>query len=237
LKYKFFAVLTFLLLIGSASSFAQEKDNISIGFSDTDYGHLTLKEWKRFKDFKTKLKISQSSIKEKEESLKGYTRDSLQILQVKLLAIKILEEEKLLNHDIAENPKYYTSLLQELKESDIKRSEYLFLENKLAFLTTETATDNLWKSLSLNVVLMVILVFVLIGVFRLKGQRKDRSISLSRQETNIRNLILEGKSNKEIANELFISLSTVKTHITSIYSKLGVSGRNGLFQKHTGTST
>jgi len=44
-------------------------------------------------------------------------------------------------------------------------------------------------------------------------------------------LILQGKSNKEIANELFISLSTVKTHITNIYNKLKVSSRQELLRK------
>ncbi|HDZ13708.1 MAG TPA: response regulator transcription factor [Pricia sp.] len=36
---------------------------------------------------------------------------------------------------------------------------------------------------------------------------------------------------KEIANELFISLSTVKTHITNIYGKLKVSGRQELLRR------
>jgi len=52
--------------------------------------------------------------------------------------------------------------------------------------------------------------------------------SLSQQELKIKELILEGKSNKEIASELFISVSTVKTHINNLYKKLGVSSRDEL---------
>ncbi|HIN98295.1 MAG TPA: LuxR family transcriptional regulator, partial [Flavobacteriaceae bacterium] len=42
----------------------------------------------------------------------------------------------------------------------------------------------------------------------------------------ILDLILDQKSNKEIATELFVSVSTVKTHINNIYKKLGVSSRD-----------
>jgi NarL family two-component system response regulator LiaR len=38
-------------------------------------------------------------------------------------------------------------------------------------------------------------------------------------------LIAAGKSNQEIADELFITLKTVKTHVSNILSKLGVEDR------------
>jgi ATP/maltotriose-dependent transcriptional regulator MalT len=72
---------------------------------------------------------------------------------------------------------------------------------------------------------------LLVFVFHLKRKRGYVQVDLSKQEKNVQGLILEGKSNKEIANELFISLSTVKTHITNIYSKLQVSSRQELLQK------
>lgn len=53
----------------------------------------------------------------------------------------------------------------------------------------------------------------------------QQKITLTSQENKILSLIKEGKSNKEIANELFIGLSTVKTHINKLYSKLGVKNR------------
>jgi DNA-binding CsgD family transcriptional regulator len=48
---------------------------------------------------------------------------------------------------------------------------------------------------------------------------------LSKQERRILELIRQDRSNKEIANELFVSVSTVKTHINNLYKKLGISSR------------
>jgi len=45
------------------------------------------------------------------------------------------------------------------------------------------------------------------------------------QEEKILSLISAGKSNKEIASELFIELSTVKSHINKLYAKMKVSSR------------
>ena len=48
---------------------------------------------------------------------------------------------------------------------------------------------------------------------------------LSERELDIARGIARGRTNQEIAAELFISLSTVKTHITRIQNKLGVRNR------------
>ena len=49
--------------------------------------------------------------------------------------------------------------------------------------------------------------------------------SLSKQEKKVLELILENKSNKEIASDMFVSLSTVKSHINNLYKKLNVNSR------------
>ncbi|MGD0619232.1 MAG: response regulator transcription factor [Bryobacteraceae bacterium] len=48
---------------------------------------------------------------------------------------------------------------------------------------------------------------------------------LSDRELEVLGLLVEGLSNKLIAHRLFISEHTVKTHVTSILAKLGVSSR------------
>ena len=48
---------------------------------------------------------------------------------------------------------------------------------------------------------------------------------LTERESEILLLIAEGKSNQEIADELFIALKTVKTHVSNILNKLNVSDR------------
>jgi DNA-binding CsgD family transcriptional regulator len=47
------------------------------------------------------------------------------------------------------------------------------------------------------------------------------SHSLSRREMEVLCLIAQGKSNREIADELFLSVRTVERHINHIYDKIG----------------
>lgn len=49
--------------------------------------------------------------------------------------------------------------------------------------------------------------------------------TLSRKEREVLHLILQGKSNQQICDELFISLSTLKSHINHIYHKMEVKRR------------
>jgi two-component system NarL family response regulator len=49
--------------------------------------------------------------------------------------------------------------------------------------------------------------------------------ALTGRELDVLKRIVGGRSNKEIASDLFISEATVKTHINSLLSKLGVSDR------------
>lgn len=49
---------------------------------------------------------------------------------------------------------------------------------------------------------------------------------LSERELEVLRLICAGKSNQEIADELFIALDTVKRHINNLYGKLGVRRRS-----------
>lgn len=49
---------------------------------------------------------------------------------------------------------------------------------------------------------------------------------------NVAVRVIAGKSNKEIASELFVTEKTVKFHITSMYKRAGVSSRAQFIVKY-----
>ncbi len=49
---------------------------------------------------------------------------------------------------------------------------------------------------------------------------------LSPREFEVLSLMAKGYSNKEIADELFLSITTIKTHLSNIYGKLLLTGDN-----------
>lgn len=54
---------------------------------------------------------------------------------------------------------------------------------------------------------------------------------LTNREADILAMLLSGKSYQQIANALYISLSTVKSHVANLYQKVGVSRRTELSTK------
>jgi DNA-binding NarL/FixJ family response regulator len=59
----------------------------------------------------------------------------------------------------------------------------------------------------------------------IKSFQKNQESPLSKRETQILELIGDGKSRSQIAKELFIDLETVRSHIKNIYIKLDVNSR------------
>jgi two-component system, NarL family, response regulator LiaR len=65
---------------------------------------------------------------------------------------------------------------------------------------------------------------------KMMTRMRQRNVSepheeLTNRELEILLLMTQGKTNQEIADELFIALKTVKTHVSNILSKLGVQDR------------
>ena len=57
--------------------------------------------------------------------------------------------------------------------------------------------------------------------------------ALTPAERDVVRLVAEGHSNAEIARRLFVSVSTVKTHLSHVYAKLPVEGRTDLAAQAT----
>jgi DNA-binding NarL/FixJ family response regulator len=55
--------------------------------------------------------------------------------------------------------------------------------------------------------------------------RPSAAHSLSPRELDVVRAVARGRTNSEIGAELFVSLSTVKTHLTNVHSKLGTRNR------------
>jgi DNA-binding CsgD family transcriptional regulator len=90
----------------------------------------------------------------------------------------------------------------------------------------------IYRYLRLDYFLCLVAVFFLVAGFLLNSRYKipienrvNLLDSLSSKEIIVLRMIAEGKTNKEIAVSLFIELSTVKTHVNHIYSKISVSNR------------
>lgn len=95
-----------------------------------------------------------------------------------------------------------------------------------------------WKDwlMVIEAIIILVLIIFLIGLYRQLNNIRSREndpannlkpvyegLTLKQQE--ILSLLAAGKTNKEIAQELFVELSTVKTHINNIYRQLNVTTR------------
>ena len=63
------------------------------------------------------------------------------------------------------------------------------------------------------------------------NQIKIKELNISKREYELLELISKGFSNQEIADQLFISIPTVKTHLSNLFSKLNVQRRTQAIHK------
>ncbi|NOT77277.1 MAG: winged helix-turn-helix transcriptional regulator [Cyclobacteriaceae bacterium] len=66
--------------------------------------------------------------------------------------------------------------------------------------------------------------------FKLDSETLNR-LSISKREQEVLELISQGLSNQEIADKLFVSVSTIKSHLSNLFQKLDVSRRTQAIQR------
>lgn len=95
----------------------------------------------------------------------------------------------------------------------------------LSSTTANSRQSNFYLYLFLGVS-MILNIVLLVRFFKLKKSKTEvLKNTLSKQEQVVLEHLLQDKSNKDIAESLFLSVSTVKTHINNIYKKLNVQSR------------
>jgi len=114
----------------------------------------------------------------------------------------------------------------------------------ISFNTNFVETNWLWSGYPFVALVLILSAFVLAKIWlNIEHKRIEHKINsiqqkkyqeqslldlLSEREHKVFKSIVEGKSNKEIAHELNVALSTIKTHINNIYKALKVSNRADL---------
>jgi DNA-binding CsgD family transcriptional regulator len=63
------------------------------------------------------------------------------------------------------------------------------------------------------------------------NEAEINALNISSRELEVLKLMAQGLSNKEIADRLFLSLSTIKTHGNNLFDKLGVKRRTQAVDK------
>jgi len=71
---------------------------------------------------------------------------------------------------------------------------------------------------------------ILTGAIDISAAVQEMEEPLSEREMEVLQLLVNGLSNQEIADQLFVQLSTVKKHVSNIYGKLGVTSRTQAIQ-------
>lgn len=99
-------------------------------------------------------------------------------------------------------------------------------------------------SLQIEIIISIVaIVFFFVGVFinrrsiqkeisqpKTLDHEKIKELGLSNREYEVLQGIVAGLSNQEIANELFVSESTIKTHVSSVLLKLNAKRRTQAIQ-------
>lgn len=192
----------------------------------------------------------------------SYRSEANQKLNSKKWFKKLQDFSSSLNEPLAELYTYtflsnrsnelYSYYLEDLKTNNF----YKQLENKLQKkyptspytkqYSAELASDyflvnKLPKSKNINWLIFLIPLLLASGVYhffqhrkiqQLKNKNTSKKELLSPQEKKVLDFILQDKTNKEIANLMFVSLSTVKTHINNLYKKLQVTNREDVKSKY-----
>ena len=104
-----------------------------------------------------------------------------------------------------------------------------------ALIATTFASLGIWLGIRLTkpqqkVTVQEVPVAVPAGRSFIPDEKKREDLGITRREFEILELIAQGMSNREIAEKLYVSENTVKTHSSRVFDKLGAKRRTQAVQ-------
>lgn len=198
-----------------------------------------------------KAQLSSNQTKAKRDFIKQdldqYIKEFVLVNQASLVGLYALCHIEEKDTDFLQNSAFYLDFEEGLKK-EYSRSSYTaeyseLLESLIGFREMVCEIPGVrpkWKDqlLLAQAFLIVLLLIVIVLMYSHLKRKKSDPISnegqdqknafmnLTKKEQEILQLLAGGKTNKEIALKLFVELSTVKTHINSIYKQLKVQNRS-----------
>jgi two-component system, NarL family, response regulator LiaR len=117
----------------------------------------------------------------------------------------------------------------------LKLIEYRFfvkdlsLEFYMGLIAVLFTAVGIWAGLKLTRK-KILTVTVPVAHFKMDDE-KLKQLGISKRELEVLELMAQGLSNQEIADKLFVSLNTIKTHTSSLFLKLETKRRTQAIQK------
>ncbi|WP_299522356.1 LuxR C-terminal-related transcriptional regulator [Winogradskyella sp.] len=222
--------------------------NSKFWFSSNTNTNPIDKEWQEFSNYVTQLHTELYALKDFTSKnqpssqmlleLKSYANTKTVHPLVTLVLLSGVRED-IIKEDFKNDYPFYEKLQDSLNVYYDNTGYALQFEDLITDLSKVETQSNLEFYRRLAYILGTICLILLIGITLLfiklrqskNGEVQQENVNLTNQEERVAELIIQEKTNKEIANELFISLSTVKTHIRNLYAKLEVNNRQEFTDK------
>jgi DNA-binding CsgD family transcriptional regulator len=138
---------------------------------------------------------------------------------------EILDYPKLTGHFLV------IASTEELEKSSALIRQILSSDGKVQFMNLQLEPITVNTNLSLNLFDSAALICYkaneILNSFP-TSQPKDTNTELTRRETEVLKLLTKGYSNKEIADQLFVSTHTVISHRKNISEKTGIKSASGM---------
>lgn len=158
------------------------------------------------------------------ETVENWLQQDIQPADLVIIDLKVFDEEvlpemKCPSVALAELPVYYQAMRLLRRGVRGYGNRYMQYEN-LVQATTAVRAGQVWMPPSI-----VSRMINAVSPAVTESAEPLPLDKLSKREREVAALVVRGLSNKELATTLFISVRTVKAHLTSIFSKTGVRDR------------